>query len=41
VPCLFEGCDRHLDSVSRCLQDITAEQVIETARSLLADSQPV
>jgi heptosyltransferase-3 len=40
VPCLFEGCDRHLDSVSRCLQDISVEQVVEAARSLLADSLP-
>jgi heptosyltransferase-3 len=41
VPCLFEGCDRHLDSDSQCLLRIGVEQVIEAARSFLADSRPV
>ena len=36
VPCLFEGCDRHLDSVSKCLQDISVERVVEAAREALA-----
>lgn len=36
VPCLFEGCDRHLDSVSKCLQDIGVERVIDAAREALS-----
>jgi heptosyltransferase-3 len=35
VPCLFEGCDRHLDSASKCLQDISVERVIDAAREAL------
>ncbi|MBS1142697.1 MAG: glycosyltransferase family 9 protein [Proteobacteria bacterium] len=35
VPCLFEGCDRHLDSDSQCLLAITVEQVVEAARAAL------
>jgi heptosyltransferase-3 len=36
VPCLLEGCDRHLDSVSKCLLDISVERVVEAAREVLA-----
>jgi heptosyltransferase-3 len=36
VPCLFEGCDRHIDSISKCLQDISVERVVEAAREALA-----
>jgi heptosyltransferase-3 len=36
VPCLLEGCDRHLESVSQCLLDIGVERVIEAARETLA-----
>ena len=36
VPCLFEGCDRHLDSVSKCLQDISTERVINAAQEALS-----
>lgn len=35
VPCLFEGCDRHLDSDSLCLQQISLERVIDAARKTL------
>jgi heptosyltransferase III len=35
VPCLLEGCDRHLDSISKCLQDISVEQVVDVARKAL------
>lgn len=38
VPCLFEGCNRHLDSDSQCLLDITVEQVIAAARSLMLET---
>lgn len=41
VPCLLEGCDRHLDSDSRCLLDIGIEQVVGAARTALADAHPV
>ena len=37
VPCLFEGCDRHLDSDSQCLLAITVEQVVKAARSLILE----
>ena len=41
VPCLLEGCDRHLDSGSDCLKVLTAEAVIQAAAVLLsgADSE--
>jgi heptosyltransferase III len=35
VPCMQDGCDRHLRSPSACLQQLTAETVIEAARRLL------
>ena len=35
VPCLQEGCERHLHSESRCLTGISAEKVIQTSRHLL------
>jgi len=40
VPCLAEGCDRHLDSVSRCLEDLPVERVIGAARDLLGIPAP-
>lgn len=40
VPCLLEGCDRHLDSDSRCLLDIGVEQVVASVRAALADAYP-
>lgn len=39
VPCLLEGCDRHLDSASRCLQEIAVERVIRAANTMLSDGQ--
>lgn len=35
VPCHHEGCDRHLASFSRCLQEMPAERVIAAAFSFL------
>ena len=35
VPCLFEGCDRHLDSTSKCLQEISVDRVVASAKGLL------
>lgn len=35
VPCLQEGCDRHVASFSDCLQTLPAEKVIDAALRLL------
>ena len=35
VPCLLEGCDRHIDSYSDCLQQLPAQRVIAAAAALL------
>ena len=35
VPCLLEGCDRHIASFSDCLQELPSRKVITTAESLL------
>ena len=35
VPCLLEGCDRHVGSLSDCLQQLPAGRVIAAARSVL------
>ncbi|TLY48027.1 MAG: glycosyltransferase family 9 protein [Gammaproteobacteria bacterium] len=35
VPCFKEGCNRHIKSRSRCLEDLTAEQVIKKVRVLI------
>lgn len=35
VPCLLEGCDRHIGSLSDCLQQLPASRVIAAAESLL------
>jgi heptosyltransferase-3 len=37
VPCLGEGCDRHINSLSDCLQQLPAGRVIEAACLLLAE----
>ena len=37
VPCLGEGCDRHVNSLSHCLQQLPAGRVIEAARRMLAE----
>ncbi|MCS6897071.1 MAG: glycosyltransferase family 9 protein [Nitrospira sp.] len=36
VPCYAEGCDRHVDSLSNCLQQLPATLVIEAARTMLS-----
>ncbi len=36
VPCMFEGCDRHIDSLSECLQRLPAKRVIAAADALMA-----
>lgn len=40
VPCLAEGCDRHLESVSRCLEDLPASRVIGIAREMIGIAAP-
>jgi heptosyltransferase III len=35
VPCLLEGCDRHIGSLSECLQQLPASRVISAAELLL------
>ncbi len=35
VPCLLEGCDRHLDSESRCLMGVSVERVSAAAEKML------
>lgn len=37
VPCLGEGCDRHINSLSGCLQQLPAHRVIEAAQMMLAE----
>jgi heptosyltransferase III len=36
VPCREEGCERHVRSLSNCLQHLPAGRVIEAARGMLA-----
>ena len=40
VPCRLEGCDRHVDSLSRCLQEMPAARVIDAAISMLGPVRP-
>lgn len=35
VPCHEEGCDRHLKSLSKCLQEIDSKEVIAAAQTML------
>jgi heptosyltransferase-3 len=39
VPCHEEGCERHRQSYSRCLDDLPAELVIEALREILPGKQ--
>ena len=38
VPCLAEGCDRHVNSVSECLQQLPVHRVIQVVETMLAES---
>jgi heptosyltransferase III len=40
VPCRQEGCDRHVESYSRCLTELDASRVIAAAAELLGLPQP-
>lgn len=39
VPCHEEGCDRSVKSLSKCLQDIPADEVIEAVKTMMARSR--
>ena len=36
VPCLAEGCERHINSLSECLQQLSVQRVIQAAETMLA-----
>src|ERR1043165_1572033 len=38
LPCTFEGCERHIDSGSVCLDELTAEQVLAAADQALVQT---
>jgi heptosyltransferase-3 len=38
VPCLAEGCDRHINSLSECLQKLAVDRVIDAAELMLTDT---
>lgn len=38
VPCLGEGCDRHIKSLSECLQQLPVDRVIQAVETMLAES---
>lgn len=37
VPCLGEGCDRHINSLSECLQKLAVNRVIDAAGVMVTD----
>lgn len=39
VPCLAEGCDRHVNSLSDCLQRLSVQRVIQAAAVMLRDRE--
>jgi heptosyltransferase-3 len=40
LPCQQEGCERRLDSYSRCLDELTVSQVLSTVDAALAGTRP-
>ena len=40
MPCDALGCERHLDSRSECLQELSARQVLEAVDRAMAASAP-
>ncbi|MBX9842613.1 MAG: glycosyltransferase family 9 protein [Xanthobacteraceae bacterium] len=40
LPCTFEGCERHIDSASVCLEELAAEQVLAAVDQALAKTPP-
>jgi heptosyltransferase-3 len=39
VPCLGEGCDRHIHSLSECLQQLSVNRVIQAIETMLVDRE--
>ncbi len=39
VPCLAEGCDRHVNSLSDCLQRLSVHRVIQAAEAMLREQE--
>lgn len=39
VPCLHEGCDRHINSLSDCLQTLSVSRVTQAAEGMLAERE--
>jgi heptosyltransferase-3 len=39
VPCLGEGCDRHINSLSECLQQLTVNRVIQAVETMLGERE--
>lgn len=39
VPCLAEGCDRHVNSLSDCLQRMSVQRVIQAAEAMLRERE--
>ncbi len=40
LPCTFEGCERHIDSASVCLEELSAEQVLAAVDQALTKMPP-
>ena len=40
VPCQLEGCERHRESASACLDELPVQRVLDAARHLLGDAAP-
>lgn len=40
VPCYAEGCDRHVNSMSDCLQRLSVDRVIRAVETMLAEGRP-
>ena len=39
MPCLAEGCDRHVNSLSDCLQRLSVHRVIKAAETMLREQE--
>jgi len=40
MPCRREGCERHLDSYSQCLDELSVGQVLAAVEQALAVAEP-
>ncbi len=39
VPCMLEGCDRHIDSRSDCLENLAVNTVMDAATTMLSNAE--